>query len=691
MLWVGAALLFSMGFFMPGLLEQFEAPKVEAVRVCGLGALALSAVAGLAGRPRRWRALDRAVVAWLAVEVVTTALSVSPRVSLLGEPRQREGLLTSAALAGLYFVARDAFARRGRVRGALDLMLAAAALVGLYALVQIAGADPILWQRVAVYPGGYVRPFATLGNANLLGVLAAATASLGVALAVAGEHGARGWLRAMAAGLLAAVACLTLSRAAWLALGLGLATAIGLAVRERGTARRTPRALGLAGAAPAVAGVVITMAAVWNLVALRSAETVSGEGSGASRIEYWRAALAAWRQRPLVGQGPDAFEMVFPRFQTPEYWRVEWTGLPFHAHSIYLHTLATRGLAGLLVAIAWAVALAAAAVTAWRGRAQAPDPALVPAGIGALAALAVAGAFGALGITGALMLVLISALLATAAEAAEPGTGAVSEPAAGHAPPARHRADAGGRRGAAGARRGEAPPLGPRRRATRIAATAVALVALVWGFTELRASRAASAAQAFMTRDPPRAVQAARYAVSLAPGDDRLWRMDAEALLWLTTVTPEHAALLGEAAAAARRAVALAPARAENHLILARALGAREAEGDTTVRGAVTAAFARSVALAPMDGLSLIEFADHESMAGRPETALPVARRAVALYPARGEVLAALARAQASAGEADSARATLRRALRATWSQPSERAQAERELEGLAAPPSAKP
>ena len=47
MLWVGAALLFSMGFFMPGLLEQFEAPKVEAVRVCGLGALALSAVAGL--------------------------------------------------------------------------------------------------------------------------------------------------------------------------------------------------------------------------------------------------------------------------------------------------------------------------------------------------------------------------------------------------------------------------------------------------------------------------------------------------------------------------------------------------------------------------------------------------------------------------------------------------------------------
>ena len=78
MLWVSIALAGSALLFMPGLLEQFETPKIEVVRTCGLGALALGLVAGRAGRPARWSLLDRAVVAWLAVEIVTTVLSVSP-------------------------------------------------------------------------------------------------------------------------------------------------------------------------------------------------------------------------------------------------------------------------------------------------------------------------------------------------------------------------------------------------------------------------------------------------------------------------------------------------------------------------------------------------------------------------------------------------------------------------------------
>src|SRR5437867_103857 len=109
MAWIVVALAGSAFLFMPGLLEQFETPKIELVRASGLGALALGLIAGRAGRPRRWTMPDRAVAAWLAIELIATLCSVSPRVSLLGETRQREGLLTSLALAGLYFVARDAF------------------------------------------------------------------------------------------------------------------------------------------------------------------------------------------------------------------------------------------------------------------------------------------------------------------------------------------------------------------------------------------------------------------------------------------------------------------------------------------------------------------------------------------------------------------------------------------------------
>jgi O-antigen ligase len=683
MLWVGTALVFSALFFMPGLLEQFEAPKIEAVRVCGLGALALSLLGGRAGRPRRWGPLDCAVVVWLAVEMLATALSVSPRLSLLGEPRQREGLLTSTALAGLYFAARDAFARPGRMRAALGLVVVLASLAGLYAVVQATGHDPMQWHRKAFYARIYVRPFATLGHPNLLGILTAAAAPIALALAAARRRGAWPWLHGSAAVVLLVATALTFSRAAWLGIAAGLIAAAALSLREGDHVHITPGVAAVA--AVVVVAVTMGLAGWGGLLVRRFGELFTGGGgSGTSRLEIWRTALAAWQARPLVGQGPDLFEMMFPRFQTPAYWRYEWSGLPFHAHSIYLHTLATRGILGLLAGLAWAATLVAAAAKAWRRPADPAFAGFVPASVGALAALAVAGAFGALGITGALLLVLISALLATAAEAGPPSAGAEIEHAAGRDPVARHGAK--GRPRGGDRRRGAPASPGPRRWPARLAATAVSLVALLWCFTELRASRAASAAEEFMTSDPNRAVQASGYALTLAPHEDRLWRIRAETLLWLTTVTPEPTALLGEAETAARRAVALAPKRAENHLILARALAAREAQGDAAARAGAEAEFDASLTLAPMDGLSLMEVADYEAMAGRPAPALAAARRVVTLYPDEAEPLGVLGRALLSAGERDSARIAFERALGRSWRQPGERREAEQQLHDLAAP-----
>jgi O-antigen ligase len=682
MIWVGVALAGSALLFMPGLLEQFETPKIELVRTCGLGALAYGLVRGRAGYPRRWSTLDWAVAAWLLVEILATLFSVSPRVSVVGETRQREGLLTSLALVGLYFAARDAFTRTpSRIRPALDLMLGLATLVGLYAIVQVAGSDPMQWRREAGYAGVYVRPFATLGHPNLLGLLAAATAAMGVALAVATKGGASRWLSAAAAVLLVVVTILTLSRAAWLGLGAGLLIATALALRERGVSMLAPRVIGITAAGVAVGLVIVVATGAWNLVAQRLAELFGG-GSGSSRLEIWRTALAAWRDRPLIGNGPDALEMVFPHFQTPAYWRFEWSGLPFHAHSIYLHTLATRGVLGLLAAFAWAAALAAAGLAAWRRRGERMAPGLVPAAAGFVATCAVAGAFGALGIAGALAVAVLSAAVASAAEAA-PAPDIAHAPAAARGERSRRprgEPSAAGRRGATARAR-----VGIRQWAARLASGVVAVATLVWGFTELRASRAGSAAQAFMTRAPARAAQASGVALTLAPHDDRLWRMHAQTLLWLTALEAAPAGTLADAEAAARRAVALAPERAENRLILARALGTREANGDTTARAPAEAEFRRSFALAPMDGLNLMEYADHETLLGRATTALEAARRALALYPNEGQIGAVLARAWLAAGEPDSARVALERALSAGWRNPAERQEAERTLEALRA------
>ena len=686
MAWIATALVFAVLFFMPGLLQQFDAPKIEAVRVCGIGALASSLIAGRAGRPRRWWPLDIAVVAWLGVEILATVLSEAPRVSLLGEPRQREGLLTSLALAGLYFAGRDAYADPRRMRATFDLALGLTGIASLYALAQVAGLDPMRWNREAVFAGGFVRPFGTLGHPNLLGVVTAAAAAAAVALAIAGARGGRLWAYATIAVLTLAATEFTLSRAAWLALAVSLPVAIGLGLRVRRPGGVPARALGFAAALLAVLVTMALLAGQGGPVAARLGESVEG-GSTASRVEIWRAAIAAWRARPWIGHGPDLFEMVFTRYQTAAYWRYEWTGLPVHAHSIYLHTLATRGVLGLLAGLIWTVAFVAGARNAWRAVRPAPDDAshpraraaLLPAALAMSAAIATAGAFGAIGITGALLLVLGSATIASLAEAA-------AMPRPGEAPVAPARA---GRKRAI--ERAPAPGLPrPRRWAARIAAGLAATVVFFWVFGELRASRAASAAQEWMTSAPPRAVEAARYAVTLAPHDDRLWRILAQTLLWLGVANEPPPTALDEAASAAQRAVALAPMRSENHVILARVLGSRETAGDSTAARGARLEFEKSLALAPMDGLTLMEYADHESILGRPDRALPVARRALTLYPGEGAVRATMARALAAAGRPDSARAELERALAGSWHDAGERSEAERMLAEIAAPPAAR-
>src|SRR5262249_59764009 len=88
------------------------------------------------------------------------------------------------------------------------------------------------------------------------------------------------------------------------------------------------------------------------------------------RLEMWRAALAAWHARPILGQGPDAFGLVYSQYQTPAYWAYEWGGLPGHAHSIALHALATRGVLGASAGLAWAVGVGLACSRAWRAGAE---------------------------------------------------------------------------------------------------------------------------------------------------------------------------------------------------------------------------------------------------------------------------------------------------------------------------------
>jgi O-antigen ligase/polysaccharide polymerase Wzy-like membrane protein len=92
------------------------------------------------------------------------------------------------------------------------------------------------------------------------------------------------------------------------------------------------------------------------------------------RPALWRAAVAAWRQRPLLGLGPDNFRHLYGGY----------LGLAsfddrFHANSLFFETLASVGTAGLL-ALAWLVASLARSA---RQAAAAPATRTLALGLGA--------------------------------------------------------------------------------------------------------------------------------------------------------------------------------------------------------------------------------------------------------------------------------------------------------------------
>ena len=654
MLWcVRAALALAILVFIPGLRESFEPSKAAVVRVCGLGLLAAAA---FAWRERRHRLTptDGAVAAWLLVEAAATAGSESPLLSLAGESVQREGLLTSLALGGIYFAARLSFAGAGArapstpasARGTLDLAIVTATLAGAYALAQSVGLDPIRWEDAPIYTqgGAVLRPFGTLGHPNLLGVVAAATGAAALALTISESRG-RGW-RAPAGAVLAWVTLATLSRAAWLGAAAGAATGLTLAALARPGAGAWRRALLALGGLAAVIVAAVLVAGWGERLAARGSELfTSGAGSGASRLQIWRTATSAWQARPILGHGPDTFELVFPRYQTAAYWRHEWGGLPVHAHSVVLHTLATRGALGILACVAWAACLAAASRTGWR-RAPEARP-LIAALVGLLVACATAGVFGALGIAGALLVALASAALATLGSSPAPLAAA--------------------------------PALASRQgRARVLAAFLVAGAAAAWGGMELRASAAARAAEDWLkvarttaaagsAAARVRALAAARLAARLSPLDDSVHRLHAEALLGMAALAPDPDAALAEATGEARRAVELVPARVGNHEQLARVLTARFASGDRAAAAGAQQAIDRMAALAPVNALLLLEGARLELVLDHPEHAQARARRVTALYPDDARAEETLAEAALALGDRAAAGAALRRALAGQW------------------------
>jgi O-antigen ligase len=633
---------------------------LRAAAVALVAAMVLGWVAaGRAGRGRavaapRWNALDVAVLAWVVAGIAGTLAGISPRLSLLGEIEQREGVVTTLALAALYVAARRGHSRASEVGRTFDVLLAAAALAAAYALLQRAGLDPLRWENPALYPAGnslLVRPSSTLGNSIPLGVILATALAVTAARLAAGRgdlatHGPLAALFVIA--LLA-----TLSRGGWLAAVTGVGAALGWAWAH-GTPRRRVGATFAGLALAAGIGVVV---ATPHGVASRLVE--SGQTQAVSlpaRVELARASLALLGRHPWLGVGPDAFGLAYPAVQSPELWRIEWLGFPVHAHSAVFQILATLGLFGVAAGVFWIAALIQDGRSRWR---ESAGESRSDEWVAALASLAASGLVNPLGLAGAATFVVVSGLRA---------------------------------------RDDSAPPSAPLTAGRAIAGVA-ALAALATVFLssgELRslgsASRARAALLAAIEGDPRgrnlarlAAVDDAARAAVLAPREDELARLECDARLAAVRVrlaTGEVAIATEQAnsaEAAAHRALRLEPRRASNYQRLGNALATRAAmlraaagaappsERWEPLAARAEAAFDQAQRLAPSDALILTDRVSAELSLGRNALALEAAQRIVSMYPAAASGYALEGAALLGAGRLAEARAALLRARDARW------------------------
>ena len=348
--------------------QPFEPPKAALLRslTWGMAGLWLADCLprrDLARNPLLWPALAVAVM-----QILATALAVDPGLSLWGSYERAQGALTTLSYVLLFLVVSSRLRTVEQAR-----RLVAAMVITALPLVALGLAQALGWDPFGLITDARSPVYGTLGRSNFLGAYLAMLLPLSLALTLTTRQRK---LRLAGVGLIlgeAAVIALTLARGAWLAAGAALAL-FGLLWLWPRLARPWRWAAVLGGLATLGVGMA---GALW----------LGREGGAtAARLTIWQATLDLVAQRPLLGYGPDALELVFPRIYPPQLVYYQGRAVTVdRAHNLLLDWTVTGGVLSLAAGLALLVAFF---VVGWRAARRAGDPtrrALLIACLGAMA------------------------------------------------------------------------------------------------------------------------------------------------------------------------------------------------------------------------------------------------------------------------------------------------------------------
>lgn len=251
--------------------------------------------------------------------------------------------LNDAAMLTAYLAAFIGLAGARSAARFAAFTLLAGWVVALYALLQAVGVDPFIWR--GAWGEGLLkhRAFSTLANPEFCGAFLALLPPLALSLVQDPESPQP--LRAASWALLpvSAVAAV-LTQSPW-----GLLSYVAVAVVY---ALLTPWALGTRSAVRASA-LAFGLAALAGGAGLLSGQFRSGAFSGDLKVQRFTAAasLRMAAEHPLLGVGPGAFGVEYPRLRSPEHIRLDGkhNSMSERPGSALLGALAETGYVGALL------------------------------------------------------------------------------------------------------------------------------------------------------------------------------------------------------------------------------------------------------------------------------------------------------------------------------------------------------
>ena len=294
---------------------------------------------------------------WLII-ALSTLMSVDPLRSVIGSYPEYQGVLAWLAVTVIACGAAslpwpDSWAWVGR---ALSVSVT---IMGAYALLQVAGADPI-----AVSAGsaaGRVR--ATLGNSSNAGAYLLFAAPF--VFERFRRDPSRMWraVAGVACSLAVFMVVFSASRGAWL--GLVAAAAVWL-VAEAARSDSSRRRIAFLAAVGVVVALVVVVLAVPRLEKRISS---SSAGTIEWRLVVWQASGEIAMGRPALGWGPNSFRYVYPSYRPASASvNANLQSTVGDPHNLVLSAATSLGIPGALGLLALCAAAAAAAVASIRAR-----------------------------------------------------------------------------------------------------------------------------------------------------------------------------------------------------------------------------------------------------------------------------------------------------------------------------------